>query len=264
MRVFHYLLICLLSLPAVAVNAHEFWINPSAYIYPSGARVDVVFSFGDDFERTDVGYYPSSSKSFMVHANVGSLNLMREAPVTPAARVNDIPDGLTIFTNERNEPREIFIYPTRERHTAFLENHGLSDKIDTSAATVPIAEKYNRFSKSLVAVGDGNGKDRLFGLEVELVAATNPYLPRDRETMSFDLYAFGQTLAAHQVEVYEKPLGGTDVTRRDYVTDENGRVKFAVKSGHEYLVNSVIYRAATGAVQYESLWASSTFAISPE
>ena len=200
----------------------------------------------------------------MVHANVGSVNLMREQQITPAARVNKIPDGLTIFTNERIEPREIFVYPSKEKFDAFLKNHSLTGQVDSEALSFPIAEKYNRFSKSLIALGLGTGKDRAFGLEVELVALTNPYLPKGRETMSFELYAFGKILAGRQVEVYEKRLGGGSVTRRDLVTDENGRIKFDVSPGNEYMLNSVIYRAVEGEVQFESLWASSTFAILAE
>lgn len=246
------------------VNAHEFWLSPSTYILPSGEVLEVDLSFGDDFERTDVAYFPDQSKRFEIHVGNANLSLAQDRARDPAARINGLPDGLAIVIYERNAPREIFVYDTPEKFEAFLDTHSIKQDVDWQAATQPVAEKYNRFSKTLVKVGAGFGQDRNFGMETEIIAVTNPYLPSGRQTMSFDVYYQGAAQANRQVELYAKALTGFEVTRTLHRTDENGRVKIDVAPGQEYLLNSITYRPAQGGVQFESLWASISFAIPAE
>ena len=249
---------------ASIVNAHEFWLSPNTYLLPSGEKLEIDLSFGDDFDRTDVAYFPEQSPRFEIHLGDANLSLIQDGVRDPAAQINGLPDGLAVVIYERNSPREIFVYTTPEKFTSFLDTHGIKADVDWQSASHPVAEKYNRFAKALVRVGAGFGQDRNFGMETEIVAVTNPYLPKGRETMSFDLYYQGQLQKNRQVEVYSKDSTGEEVIRSVHRTDENGRVKIDVTPGREYLMNSIKYRTTEGAEQFESLWASITFTIPNE
>jgi len=264
LKPFRIFVSCVLVTFANLVNAHEFWLSPSTYLLPSGESLEVAFSFGDDFDRTDIAYIPQQSKRFEVHLGDANLSLAIDKPRDPAAKINGIPDGLAVLIYERNADLEVFIYNTPEKFESFLDTHGIKDDIDWESATHPVAEKYNRFAKALVRVGAGFGQDKYLGMETEIVAVTNPYLPKGRETMSFELYAGGTLQPDRQIELYSKRLSDGAVTRSLHRTNADGRVKIDVAAGHEYLLNSITYRPSKGAEQFESLWASLSFVIPSE
>lgn len=127
-------------------------------------------------------------------------------------------------------------------------------------------EVYSRYSKALIAVGDGQGSDERLGMETELVALMNPYTDDLTEGFAVQLHYRNMLRANEQIEVFEKAPGGKAVITT-YRTDENGIGRFPVKPGHIYMVDAVVLRepsaqlqGATGAV-WQTLWANLTFAV---
>lgn len=127
-----------------------------------------------------------------------------------------------------------------------------------------VREVYSRFCKSLVAVGDGAGADRAVGLETEIVLLDNPFTTEGDTLRAKVIYREMERVGA-QIEVFEKDASGT-VTVFTTRTDDTGVATIPVKSGHSYLLDSVVMRepaperAAQFNAQWESLWASLTFA----
>lgn len=127
-------------------------------------------------------------------------------------------------------------------------------------------ETYTRHSKSLIAVGHGEGADRAFGLATEFVALDNPYLDGFGGTLEIALLFNGMPRADAQIEVYERN-GEGDVTVTIQRTDAAGHAIIETKAGYEYLLDAVVLRPASdgdipqGEPVWETLWAALTFAV---
>ena len=150
--------------------------------------------------------------------------------------------------------------------------NALTEHQERGLSLTKITEQYQRFAKSLIAVGDAGSarmvKDRHLGLAIELVAEVNPYQTPPPKIMPIRLFAAGKPLANAQITVFTRH-NPRDVESTKYQTDTNGRANFPLFPGRDYLVDSVILRPSTGsntiggrpAAMWESLWASLTFQI---
>lgn len=123
-------------------------------------------------------------------------------------------------------------------------------------------ERYSRFAKSLLAIGEGRGEDRVHGLRHELVALANPYVMAGDE-LPVRLLFEGAPLAGAQIEVFARNDG--EVTIFKVQTDDDGVAIIPLEEDTEYLLDAVKMLAleneedeADEAV-WHSLWASLTF-----
>lgn len=128
-------------------------------------------------------------------------------------------------------------------------------------------ERYWRFAKSLVAVGDGAGQDGPVGLETEFVAEANPYQDPLSGSLPVRLLYQNKPRSGAQVEVFEKATDGAVKVER-LKTGSDGRVQVPVRRGHEYLLDAVVIRPLEAADPkkepvWETLWAQFTFAVPP-
>ena len=126
-------------------------------------------------------------------------------------------------------------------------------------------ESYTRHSKALVAIGDGTGTDRAFGLRTEFVALSNPYALEFTQQMRVQLYFEGQVRTSAQVEVFERDPDG-DVTIALYQTDAQGIAEVPVKPGHDYLFDAVTLRPSgdDADAAWSTYWAALTFSVSAQ
>ncbi len=194
-----------------------------------------------------------------------------------AARMGDSPalqmkapprDGLLIVLHEASP--SMLTYKDWETFVGFTEHKDFKTAIaEHLAAGYPqdkVRERYTRYSKALIAIGDGHGSDQNMGLETELIALTNPYDAGFDDEMDISLMYQDAPRANVQIEVYERNAE-KEVTITKYRTDDMGHASFPVKPGMTYLVDSVVLRpapdvgAAKDSPQWESLWASLTFAV---
>ncbi|MEM7377244.1 MAG: DUF4198 domain-containing protein, partial [Pseudomonadota bacterium] len=125
-------------------------------------------------------------------------------------------------------------------------------------------ERYRRFAKSLVGVGDAVGADRRIGLEIELVALSNPYVDDLANGLHVQAFLGDAPRADVQIELFEKRADGEVVTTL-HRTDHAGVALLPVQAGHSYLVDTVHLRPAPPGskegVVWQTLWASLTFAV---
>ncbi len=139
----------------------------------------------------------------------------------------------------------------------------LAEHADRGLPQTGFAESYTRHVKALVAVGSGEGQDRVIGLETELIALSNPYTDDLSGGLPVQLLYLGTPRADAQIEVFEKDVDSVKVfTIR---TDDTGVGVIPVKPGKRYLLDAVVLRGtgvdspSEGAV-WETLWAGLSFA----
>jgi len=264
MRILSFFFIILVSVTGFA-QAHEFWISPQEYRVARDGQLVAHIRVGQQFKGGTYSYLPPKFVRFdlvMGDQVFPVPGLMGDKPaLTMAAPA----EGLATVVHETTD--YLLTYSEAEKFVSFVTHKGFDGVLARHKARglpeTGFRERYSRYGKSLIAVGNGAGTDRTVGLETEIVALANPYT--DDLTAGFPVQVFYQGLPRQmaQVEVFEKSPDGT-VSVTVHRTDAKGQVVLPVRKGHEYLVDAVVMReldanAENGPV-WESLWASLTFA----
>src|SRR5258708_10138347 len=169
----------LATLCAGSLQAHDLWIEPSAFMPAPGTRQAVRLFIGQLF-RGDV--FPRDPKYLLRFAVIGQGG---ESPIPgvpdtdPAGFLVTGRPGLyeLVYTS-----RHAAVELDAARFEKYLAEEGLEEisalRARRGQAAAPGKELYSRCAKSLIAVGGdaGSGHDRVLGLTLELVPETNPYM----------------------------------------------------------------------------------------
>lgn len=247
-------------------RAHEFWISPESYAVTSGDPIIANIRVGQNFKGSAYTFAPAQFVRF---------DLLSADGITPVeGRLGDMPaltqtatEGLVVVVHETTA--SILTWSEWEKFTAFVEHKGFDGVFeDHRARGLPetgFGESYTRYAKSLVAVGDGEGQDRIAGLLTEIVALANPYTDDLSGGMPVRVLYEGEPRAEAQVEVFARGADG-EVVVTTQRTDAEGLAVIAVTPGTEYLIDAVVMRPLPeGAVGigpvWDSLWASLTFQV---
>ncbi|MEL6203974.1 MAG: DUF4198 domain-containing protein [Pseudomonadota bacterium] len=252
------------SSASIAV-AHEFWLSPESYRVASGGEIAVRLRVGEDFRGPSYVYSPNAFVRFdMVSAGL-SKPVDGRLGDDPALVAETPESGLVVVVHETTD-RSV-VYTEWDRFVSFVEHKGYADAPARHRARgLPksgFRERYRRFAKTLVAVGDGAGTDAAQGLRTEIVALANPYADDLGQGLPVLVMFEGAPRVGAQVELFAQAPDGT-VTATFHTTDDAGRAILPVEAGYTYLVDSVVLlevdAEAVEAV-WESLWASLTFSV---
>ncbi len=261
--------ICAMFASASPLVAHEFWIEPAEFQVEKDAPFVADLRNGQLFDGTGLSFFEKNNTRFDV--------TMGDSTTPIAGRMGDRPaiqllapqqDGLMILTHEA-APATI-TYREWAKFEKFIKHKDFKGAQTTHTERgwpdANFKETYTRHSKSLVAVGNGAGVDRAFGLKTEFVALDNPYEDGFDGVLDVSLLYQGIPRADAQIEVYTRDAAGrvaVSITR----TNQQGLAKIPVEKGMEYLLDAVVLRPveeATTAKEdpiWETLWASLTFAV---
>ncbi|MDJ0821087.1 MAG: DUF4198 domain-containing protein [Paracoccaceae bacterium] len=251
---------------AAPVAAHEFWIDPTAYVVDPSAPLVAEIRVGENFKGSAYGYVPPNFRRFDLVMGRSVLPVEGRAGDRPALNMAVKGEGLVTVVhvtrdlNLRYTDWQKFInFTTHKDFTWALEQH-----LDRGLPQTGFRERYSRHGKSLMAVGDGKGRDKKVGLLTEIVALANPYTDDMARGFPVQVLYENKPRRDVQVELFERaPNGSVDVTL--HRTDNRGRVTLPVKPGHAYLVDAVVMRPLEAKTEndpvWESLWASLTFEV---
>lgn len=249
---------------SASASAHEFWIEPHDYNVQPGERIVADLKNGEKFEGPNYGYFERNFTRFDV-MRAGQLGKV-------PGRLGDVPafdmaadrEGLWVVLHETMPAR--VTYKDWAKFEKFAKHKDFPNvrarHAELGFPEPPFKEIYTRHVKALIAVGNGSGKDRAFGLRTEFVAETNPYDASFNGGMRVRLFHAGKARPNVQVEVFERsPSGQVKISL--HRTDGQGRARIPVKTGHEYLFDAVVLQPAPKGVGvvWETLWAGLTFAV---
>lgn len=251
-----------------AVQAHEVWIAPTDWTPSVGEDITTDIKNGHDFVGVDLPWNADSAVRAELWTQDSVTQIDGRLGDRPAITTQAASDGLATIVYQSTY-RNI-VYATYEKFAGFVTGKGyasvLEDHAERRLPEAPIKEAYVRFAKSLIAVDGMDGADEERGLELELVALANPYMP-EVEELTVQLLYRSKPFVDNQVTVFERDVDGT-VTTQVMRSDAQGQVQFPLRPGVTYLVDSVVVRepsrelvaASRGAV-WESLWTSLTFQV---
>lgn len=246
--------------------AHEFWVEPESYTIAKTDSLNADLRNGQFFAGPTIPYIAGTIQRFEVIAGDEVLPVDGRLGDRPALKGLRVPEGLAIVVFVSTDSR--LNYDSWEKFASFVAHKDLKGTVEAHRARglpeTNFDENYRRFSKALVAVGDGRGADRQLGLLIEIVAGANPYTDDVTGGMPLQVFYDGAPRADVQIELFERAPDGT-VTTTTHRTDAEGRAVVPVKAGHAYLADNVAIRPLDGATGngavWHTDWAALTFAV---
>ncbi len=265
-----YLSACLLALCGSAM-AHEFWLEPVRYHVNKNDEIAVNIKVGKNFKGEPQIYNPSDFIKFQYTTTVDSISktyaVKSRLGDMPAFKTKPISSGLKLVSYIST--RRVINYKTAEKFKHFIKKEGI-DWVLAAHAKRKLPEKgfkevFYRYAKTLLAVGKGEGTDKVLSFPFEWVMLDNPYTHKNKDSLKAQLLWQGKVFPHAVVSLF---IRQKDKLLQQYLkTDEKGIVKVPTGEQGVYLLNAVHMLEAsddtereTGAV-WESLWASSTFEI---
>lgn len=241
-----------------AVRAHDFWIEPDAFVLAGGARVSLRLRVGHGDDVKDVPRKPDRILRFEAVSPSGQPTLIEGQPGSSLAGAVTLRGGGTHIVVFRSNHAFIELEP--KTFESYLVHEGLETIIERrrsrGEADQPGRESYARYAKALIRVGDDTtGFDRELGLPLEIVPVADPLRPGPVKL---------------RVEFRDRPLSGArvDLLRLDDLdqgvagrTDARGRVELDLpKPGRWMAALTHMVRAPKGVRgDWESYWATLTF-----
>ncbi len=262
------------------VFAHEMWLEPVLFEITKGDKFSAHEKVGQNFKGNKYAYLDSSYEKLNYTINDITHPLSPRLGSLPAVQGVIEEEGLLVLSAKTT--RSKLTYKDRKIFNKFLKAEGLEwvskAHKDRGLPEIGFTEVYRRFPKSLIKVGNGLGKDKALGLDLEWVALTNPYAANQdvKDKIKLQLLSQGKPYADVKVNVFTKikpdsskslTVAKAKVVHTEHVTDEKGILSLSVKKNSVYLVNAVkmIEPDSDTSDRYnavwESLWASMTFEV---
>ncbi len=253
---------------AAATFAHEYWFEPDNFFLSKGQVTRLHLFVGEalkmDEERE---YQPAKTNSFQLFSPTGPFDMrtMADAEKKPLLNFSSASAGTYLFSMERNWS---YISLDADKFEAYLHDEGM-DYVITERRRLGESkkegrERYSRYLKSMIQVGDGvtgNVKTRL-GSKLEIVPLDNPYGKRVSGTLSFQIWFDGRPLV--EKAVFADNRDGDVIDTRELKTDKEGKVE--VKFGRKgiWLIRVVHMQRCEnrcGEADWESFWGALSFGV---
>lgn len=253
-------------LPAFPALAHEFWIDPLDFSVEANQPIEARLRVGQDFEGPSLSYLTRNFTRFDVAIGDDITPAEGRLGQNPALVMAEHGTGLAVVIYETTDSD--LTYDEWDRFLRFAEHKDFPDiEARHLARGLPMTgfmESYSRHVKSLIAVGDGAGTDREFGLTTELIALANPYTDDVSGGIPMRLLFEGEPRGDAQVELWDRNPDG-DVSVTIHRTDADGEVLLPVEPGHVYMADAValvpVEPVTEGGPVWHSYWASLTFEV---
>lgn len=259
-----------LTVAAIALGgkgmAHEFWIDPAAFMVAQGDTLEAQLRVGEGYRGGPQIYMPRAFARFDLVTGAVVNPVEGRLGDIPALSVEGVAEGLVVVVHET--AGQDLTWSEWERFVGFAEHKDLGDVAALQAARgldrENVREVYVRYAKSLIAVGDGAGADARQGLRTEFVALDNPYTDELSDGFAVQLWLDDAVRADEQVELFDRAPDGT-VTITTHRTDAQGVARLAVQPGHSYMIDAVVLEPldpeAEADPEWRTLWANLTFAV---
>ena len=251
------------ALPTVA---HEFWIEPRKWMVEPGDVLEAHIRVGENMKGAPLSFLPQNTRRFEIATPKGLFPIKPKIGARPVVRGKVPDEGLNTIIYVTGS--DLLSYEEPGKFEKFVKSKDLNGTIERHTERglpeTGFSERFSRYAKSLVSVGEGAGNDRFYGLFTEIVALKNPYVDDVSAGLPVFVTFKSNPRPDAQVEVYERNSDGI-VTVTKTLTNDEGVAVISVKPGHDYMLDSVVMRELeskkVGDPVWESLWANLTFSV---
>jgi uncharacterized GH25 family protein len=251
---------------AEPVQAHDLWIEPATFTTGPGKVLALRLRVGQDLVGDPVARDEAAIDEFVLVDRKTRRMIPGRDGSDPAGIIRIDSPGLLVV-GYRSHPSAVVL--PAAKFNDYLREEGLeavaAERTKRNQSNADARELFSRAAKSLVlseAAAAGEG-DRPLGLRLELVAEVNPYRTRKSDDLPVRLLFESRGLTGALVVAVNKLDPSAKLTAR---TDSNGRVRFKLPRGGMWMVKAVhmVPAPAASGADWESIWASLTFELSPE
>ena len=247
-----------------AADAHDLWIEPSAFHPAPGATIGVRLRVGMNFVGDPLPRYSSLVQRFDLSSRDGERPIDGSEGDEPAGSI-EIPSAGAHIVGYRSN--NTYLSQEPQKFEEYLKEEGLEQIMRIRAgrgeSQKPSREFFARCAKALVVAGAGSreGFDRVLGFTLEIVPQTDPEAWRAGGDFAVRLLYEGKPLAgALVVALPQREPSGKLAAR----SDPGGRAAFRLPHGGVWLVKAVHmipFDEGKGKADWQSFWASLTFEI---
>jgi uncharacterized GH25 family protein len=152
---------------------------------------------------------------------------------------------------------------------AYLKDDGVPDILADRGKRKELGdsakERYHKHVKALLQVGDSLGRafGTVFGYPAEIVPLENPYALRSGGTLRIRALVNGKPVPSQYILYGGRNANGTPIPERSTRSLADGTARIPISSAGEWYIKFIhmTRQAASDSVDYESKWATLTFAV---
>ncbi len=256
----------LVSIAAVPLSAHDFWLAASNWSPEPGAPFAITAGVGEHFPvRLDFKTPSNWFDDWRIIGANGDVRPTRTFERRDLAMAADVtlPGTGAFLAVMRVTPRVIDM--KADEFNDYLKEEGLdealSERMGLREADRPAKERYSRYAKLALRNGDGSAAHltRPVGVKAELVPAADPTSLHAGDMLTLQLLVDGRP--APGANVYAAVDGGAFPRQ----TDASGRVTFTIDREGEWLIRTVhmkrLPKAFPPGPDWESYWVTLAFRV---
>ncbi|MGI9037107.1 MAG: DUF4198 domain-containing protein [Pyrinomonadaceae bacterium] len=253
----------LLSLTAFA---HEYWFEPETFFLAPNQKTAVHLYVGDGLikDREERAFELAKTTEFQLFSVDKMLDLKTSLieGAIPIYNFSAAKAGNYLLAMERNwsyikiEPKKFEDY-LREDGMEYI----IAEREKLGEREKEGRERYSRFIKSLLQVGDKRDATykKQIGMKLEIMPLENPYSKKIGDSLNFQVLFDGKPLADRTVFADNRASETQKMT-----TDKNGRVTMKIDNKGLWLVRLVNMRRCRqdcGEADWESFWGALSFGV---
>lgn len=251
-----------------AASGHEYWLEPDSFFLKPSEKTLVRLFLGEGLKKEEERPFQASKTNIFRLYSAGDgfdLAALSGEDEKPLSTFSSERSGTFLIAMERNWS---YITLGAKEFQAYLRENGMEHIIDErerlGESTKEAKERYSRYLKALMQVGDAREKTfaKIVGLTLELTPLENPYNKKIGQTLAIQVL-FRRKPLANAVVFADNRDGGT-VSKRRFTTDEEGKVTVPLNRKGVWLVRLVRMERCTKnceGAEWESFWATLSFGL---
>lgn len=254
-----------------AATAHDYWMVPDMlYSEKAPQKLAVRLYVGDAFiAEEEKPHARDRTAKLLLVSGGGTKDLAGSAEdgQQPAISLPALSEGGHLVVLQRNQAR-VELEPAK--FESYLKEEGLehviAERLRRNEAAKPGRERYARYMKALVQVGDK--RDDVFGARIDELLSIrplqNPVFVEIGKTLAVELRFRDKPLAGAKLEAMSRD-GSGDVAHAAYVTNAEGIADIAIQRSGTWIlrVTHMIRCEGCEDAEWESFWGSYVFGTVP-
>lgn len=249
----------------IALQAHEFWLEPMKFRVQPGESISVKFAVGEDFTGGDWDLSKKGVEKMLLVEKQGSKNLSASVPLVKGERMKiAIANSGTKLIAMQGKPS--FIQLNSKQFNLYLEEDGLDNIIEwrkkNGQDTVGAKEFYSRYAKLLVQSGSSldDSWKKVVGHRLEIIPNQNPYSLKAGDYLGCKVLYEGKPSRHTMVKVWGHV--GNKIFLQNAFTENDGTVKFPISANGPWMISCVrMEKSKDPKADWESSWASLVFGV---
>ena len=255
-----------LLLSALAVQAHDFYLVPEKFQVQQGASLRIAFRNGDSFPLSEVAPKVARLAKAQIAGKGGTAEIerLRENGKETVGEAKILSQG-SLLVSVQTVPN--FIELAASKFEAYLKEEGLTEVLDYRArhqeTDKPGRERYSKYAKSAVTAGKPDEYFRhIIGFPIEIVPLADAAAVHVGGNLPVLVLFRGKPVAGLALEVAWW-AGGESKSIVIGKTGRDGQIQVPISRAGIYRLHSLKMERCQDqqAAEWESFWASFTFAV---